>query len=415
MNKINRSLALVLAVAIWPVAGHCENWSFDPRVEVGAQADDNYRLLPDGFHDSVSGGYGDLRLDIHTVDPVDELRFSPGVRSTWFPNSREEESTDPYAELLASHRGLKSTASLLANYIDESVTKSDRVNPGAGGGLGNPDTGDSSYIVLRNRRQLVNVLPAFTYDFTQRDTLELNLNYANASYDKFIPNTNVGYMHAGAQISMAHAVSERHTFAVRGTFARNDPDNPPNATTQNGNTNSYALLGEWRFKASEVSQAYARMGVQRSKFDRVAATGASAQQTTYVAGAGVNWSFQITQLFFDLTRTVDPSSTGYLVERNQARLRVTRDLTPLLSGFVAARAFKDKALDSTASFRERTYAVATVGLEKRFLREWAVRAEYDFTHQDYQDGIGPGISNALLLSLIYEPRRETQSVGRYRR
>ncbi len=413
-KTINKFLPLVLATCAWPVAGHGENWSFDPRVEVGAQSDDNYRLLPSGFHDSVSGGYGDVRLDIHTVDPVNELRFSPGVHSSWFPNSRDDQSTDPYADFVASHRGQKSTASVLATYIKESVVKSDRVTTDAGGGLGSPDAGDSGFISLRNKRELVTVLPAFTYDVTQRDTLNLNLSYSNASYDKFIPNTNVGYMHAGAQIGVAHAVTERHSFGVSGFFTRNDPDTPPGAAVANGNTNSYGVLGEWRLKVSDVSQAYARAGVQRSKFDRVSNTGLSAQETTYVAGAGVNWSFQVTQLFLDLTRTVDPSSTGYSIERNQVRLRASRNLSALLSGFVAVRAFKDKAADPSATFRARTYSVASVGLEKRFLREWSVRGEYDFTHQDFENGLGPGNSNAVLVSIIYEPRRETQSVGRYR-
>ena len=120
-----RSLAWVLAACVWPMAAQCANWSFDPRVEVGGQTDDNYRLLPSGYQQSVSGAFGDLRLDMHTVDPVNQLRFSPGVHATWFPNSSDDDSTDPYAEFFVAHRGLRSTATLTSSYIKETVVRSD--------------------------------------------------------------------------------------------------------------------------------------------------------------------------------------------------------------------------------------------------------------------------------------------------
>lgn len=409
-----RPLAWLLAACVWPVAGQCANWSFDPRVEVGGQTDDNYRLLPSGYQESVSGAFGDVRLDMHTVDPVNQLRFSPGVHATWFPNSSDDDSTDPYAEFFVAHRGLRSTATLTSSYIKETVVRSDRAAADTTGGLGNPDTGDSGFIALRNRLQLISVLPSFTHELTARDSLDVNLNYTNARYDKFIPNTNVGYVHWGADIAFDHALTERQSFLVHALFSRNDPDTPPGAGV-NATTNAYGLMGEWRYRVTDVAQAYVRAGGQRSQFE---ATGniPSKSDTTYIAGAGVNWTYQVTRLFVDLTRTVDPSSTGYSIERNQLRFQISRNFTPLFSGFFAARAMSDKAADPRATYRDRTYGVASIGVEERLRPQWTIRGQYDYTYQDYaRDGFGPERSNMFQLSLVYEPKRETASVGRYQR
>jgi hypothetical protein len=49
--------ALAGATLAWPILGsvvlvvpkaHAANWDFNPRVEVGAEYDDNYRLAPSG-------------------------------------------------------------------------------------------------------------------------------------------------------------------------------------------------------------------------------------------------------------------------------------------------------------------------------------------------------------------------------
>lgn len=410
-----RPLAGVLAACLCPLMSHGANWSFDPRVEVGGQYDDNYRLLPPGYHQSVSGAFGDARVDIHTVDPVNELRFSPGVRSAWFPNSSDDDSTDPYAEFYTAHHGVRSTAVLAASYIKESVVRSDRAASGTGGGLGNPDSGDSGFVALRNRLQYISVLPSFVRELTARDSLSANFIYSNARYEKFIPNTNVGYSHVGADLAFNHALTERHSFLVHALFSRNDPDTPAGAAAVNGVTNSYGLMGEWKYLLTDVAQAYVRAGGQRSQFAAVGANPAKSD-TTYIAGAGVTWNYQVTQLFLDLTRTVDPSSTGYSIERDQVRFQISRSLTPLLLGFVSARAFTDKAADHRVTFRDRSYAVGSIGIEKRFYREWSVRGQFNYTYQDYaNDGLGAAKSNMFELSLAYEPRRETASVGRYRR
>jgi hypothetical protein len=273
--------------------------------------------------------------------------------------------------------------------------------------LGNPNGGDSGYIALRNRKQTLEVAPKVVFDLAPRHRLEIAANYSDITFDRFIPETNQDYTAAGASVGWAFDYSQRTTLIGRVVYSRNDPDGDRNTT------NSYGLQGEWSRQVTDTGQAYVRLGVQRTKFQQHLAGGPDSS-TTYVAGAGMNWNYQVTHVFLDATRTVDPNATGFSVERNQLRARITRDFTPLFAGFIGARAYKDQAADSRASFRERKYAVGNLGIEWRFLRAWTLSAEYSFTRQKYSTDTDPAKSNAGLISIIYEPHRETASVGRYR-
>ena len=153
--------------------------------------------------------------------------------------------------------------------------------------------------------------------------------------------------------------------------------------------------------------------MQRTSFDATALT-PSRTDTTYVAGTGIDWTFQVTKVFVDITRSVDPSGAGSSVQRNQVLGRVTRAFAPLFSGFVAARFLKDSAADGNNGFDGRTYGIGSVGFEWRFLRAWSLTGQYDYTRQKYQLSPEAAKSNAVTLTISYEPHRETATIGSFR-
>jgi hypothetical protein len=292
--------------------------------------------------------------------------------------------------------------------MKESDLKFDRAtNDPASGNLGNPIGGDSGYLTIHNRVQVINVTPSATVTLTPRDHLELAANYMFAKYDQVIPGSNVGYTDVSASVGYGYDLTPRDTFTIQAMVGRNDPDGPSNAT------DSYGLQAGWGRHVSESAQIYARVGAERFKYDQVSA-GGSSKSTSVIAGAGINWTFQVSQLFVDLTRTVDPSAAGLSVERDQIRLKFNRSLTPKTSVYAGARALRDDAADSRPNFNKRTYAIATLGFEWRPLRAWSVTGEYNFTHQKFTNDPQAAKSNSFMLSLVYEPHREVASVGRYR-
>jgi hypothetical protein len=384
-------------LALSPASAVAADWQFNPRVELGALADSNYRLLPSGAAESVAGGFADVVLQLRSLSPIDELLVTPAVHAIRFPSSREDNSTDPSLEVNYTHHGQTLTAGLLGAYSKASVTRTDRASvDNSGGDLGNPVPGDSGYVIVRNRRELTEFSPSVAYAFTQRNRLLVVADYVGAAYDHEIPGFYVGYRNLGGSVGLAHDYSPRTTLTLRARFSQYDP---------NGSfltTNSYGLEGEWGRHVSEISQAYVRLGALRSVFGQQGAV-TSPAVTSVVGGAGFNWDFRPTQLFLDATRTLDPNARGYCILRDQLRLRVERKLTVKSAILMGVRAYQDTAIGNSALFPQRNYLTGTLGVRWRFERSWTIAAAYDYVRQRYQVDPASAESNSGTLSVIYQP------------
>jgi hypothetical protein len=94
------------------------------------------------------------------------------------------------------------------------------------------------------------------------------------------------------------------------------------------------------------------------------------------------------------------------VDRDQLRLSLARDYSPTTTAELGARVARDTPTEATVLFAARSYAVGYLGFKWRFRRAWTLSGEYDYTYQHYADT--PPVtesSNAILLSVIYEPNR----------
>ena len=133
-------------------------------------------------------------------------------------------------------------------------------------------------------------------------------------------------------------------------------------------------------------------------------------ETSYVGGAGVQWTFPVNKVLMDLTMSVDPNSSGVLVKRDQVRLRLDHQFSERLAGNVGLRYIRDKSVDSDIALAERRYGVATVGVAWRQTKTISYAAEYNYTNQKFDALNAPGsrdaTSNAVHVSFVYEPRRQ---------
>ena len=393
---ISAAVAMTLGT---PLAWSAD-WQFNPRVELGAQADSNYRLNQPGLEDSVKGGFADVQVELRRAGLVNQFSVTPAFHATHFSNGNSDNSNDPSVDFDFTHRGLTSSAGLKGVYSKQSVARTDRATTdAAGGGLGNPVGGDSGYLVTRDRRQMALLSPFASFDLTQRSHLLLNADYVNYDYDREIPGFYVGYSNIDGSVGVAHDLSQRTSLTLRGRYSQYKPKGGF------ATVDSYGVEGEWGRHVSQLAQAYIRIGALRSTFGRQGAATEPPAVTSVVAGAGVKWTWQITELFLDATRTVDPNATGFSIVRDQLRLRITKTLSPKFSVVIGARGYRDTATGKIQEFRERKYAVGSLGVKWRFRRAWTLAGDYDHTWQRYQPDPSASDSNAGTISVIYEPNR----------
>lgn len=393
------------------------DWQFNPQVELGALANDNYRMNLPPLEQSVFGAETDVQAQLRSLTDLTDFRFTPELRATYFPSGRKNDETDPFLTVIWNQRGQRLNSSLYAEYSEVSVVQNFSAgttsnggtvgNAGSGpgvapGGLGNPTTGESGFINVENRQKTVNIMPSADFEYSPHLHFQATANYADVRFNEDILGTSVGFKTEGGTLGVAQDLNPRDSLALRAIFSHNEP-----ATTAGGVTgsNSYGGVGEWTRHISEISQAYIRIGDEVTRFGSTSTT-AEHNQNTWVAGGGFIWAYQVTKIFLDLTHTVDPSVTGYTVSRDQARLQVTRDFSARLRGVLGVNGLKDSAVGNAVGFDARKYALANVGFEWRYARAWTLKGGYNYTRQHFQADSGDEISNQLTLSVVYQPNRD---------
>ena len=402
LRLMARAASGFAGLALLAVAPHAlaQQWVLEPRVEVGAIYDDNYRMTnTPGQEIEVTGAGVEALLRARRATATSSFEITPEIHSTFFPDESSEESTDYFLAMSGDTRTLRTRSSLNFNFADETVVTSELPAADAPGvGLGQPSSGDAGRVSARNRLRLFQLQPSFTYDWTERRHLTLDAHYVHADYQADLFE-QVGYADYGATAAMAFDVSQRSTLSVGVQAAQYDPnDSSPN-------TDVTGALAEWRMHPSQLMEVYFRAAA--THVDRNA-TGSNGKlsATGFNGGAGVSWNFQVTQILVDLLRTTSPSSVGAVLYRNEARFRVNHSFDPRFTGYLALRGIRTEDIKGNATGSgDRKYATASTGFEWRFKREFSFTGSYDYTWQKFSGEPDDAVSNGFKLSLVYEPRR----------
>lgn len=365
------------------------NWEIDPRAQAGYRYSDNYHLELPGGEVDVSGMEAEAGVTFRSVDPRTNFEITPRINKTYFPNDKEEDSTDYYLDAGFSDVTPRRRFDVPFSYSHENVVDSELPNVDTGGGLGEPPQGDSGRSLLRNRRDFYRIAPSFGYDISQRYTLELDAHYLKADFDNQVPGAQQDFSETGAGAAFGFRTSPRSTLLVRGLASEYDT-----ATT----TDAYGSEVEWRTQYSETSLAYVRLGAQQTKPER------GSSDTNVIAGAGGQWSSQRNHLFLDFTRSVGAVSAGTVVERHQLRLRIDHDVSQRFALRAGARFSRDEEI-ARGTYPTREYAIGEVGFEWRWLRTLSLTGTYNYRWQEYEDEPADRDASGFLIGIVYEPKR----------
>jgi hypothetical protein len=213
------------------------------------------------------------------------------------------------------------------------------------------------------------------------------------SFDELVTTAQVDYSVADLALGLVTRVNERSNFIVRARGARYDIESRPEAT------NGYGAELEWNRTTAAETRSYFRLGAQNVELLN------GDTDVAWLAGAGVNMLMGRNELFLDVSRNVNPSSAGVLVNRDQLRLRWTHAYTPRLNLVAGLRATRDADVESDAfaTFAERTYASADLGLEWRWQEEFSLKVAYDYAWLEYEDSLTDARSTGAMVSVTYEP------------
>jgi len=373
------------------------DWGIEPRVELGAIYNDNYEMATlDGSELEVYGPLLDAQITFRRSGPIDDLSLVPRILATYFPNEKEHDYTDYLLPASWLHRGERTRSDFRASYAHETVFRSELPGTGIVGDLGDPDDGDTGRVTVRDSRDFFTVGERLSYRLSDRATLEGGADYQVADYDQTASNERTDYANLRGTAGFGWALSPTSTIKLLASAARYEPDS-------GGDKTSYGAALEWRRVVSEAQRMYARAGVRNTERER--GEQSSSSETGFSGGVGAQWSFEVTDVFVDLTSTLDPSGSGNLVERDQLRLNVTRQVTQRLDLNAGARLFRETALGDDPGVNDRDYVAGSLGVEWRLSQRVTLAATYELLWQEYHNEDSDARANIVTLSMVYEPGR----------
>ena len=395
--SVRVALGVVSALALsYPATA--ADWEMNPTVEAGYLFDDNYRLSQPGNEIEVQGPVADAELEFRARNPAGEFSFAPRVRATYFPDEQELDTVDYFALLYWLNQGQRLKTEIRGDFSQQDIVNSEQPDaevPGAGTDvdLGEADFGDAGRVFVENRRTRGSVRPTFEYELSTRRSLEFGATATMVSFDREIPGAQVDYNSADVTAGLVTRITPVSSFTVRARGAQFDID-----TT--GDSTSYGAEMQWDTRSATERRTFLRAGAQRVDFQ----DGDSA--TAWLAGAGVSMPVGRNQLFFDLSRSVGPSSSGAVITRDQLRMRWSRDLTPRVALLAGVRGTHDEDVDDDSLFQPRSYATGDIGLQWRWEEEFSLRVAYDYTWQEFDDTLldqEAATSSGAMVSVLYQP------------
>jgi len=394
---VRRSVALGIASALaLPCMAAAADWELNPKVEAGYLFDDNYRLAQPGNEIEVQGPVVDAEVEMRARNPEGEFSFTPRVRATYFPDQSDFDTVDYFALLYWLNQGQRLRTEIRGDFSHQDIVNSEQPDAEVPGGdidLGEADFGDAGRVFVPNRRTRGSVRPTLEYEMSTRRSLEFGANVTAVTFEDQIPGAQVDYNNADLTAGLVTRITPVSSFTVRARGARFDID-----TT--GDSTSYGAELQWDTRTASEKRAFLRGGAQRVDFQ----DGDSA--TAWLAGAGVSMPLGRNQLFFDLSRSVGPSSAGNVITRDQLRLRWSRDLTPRVALLAGLRGTHDEDVDEDSLFQPRSYATGDIGLQWRWEEEFSLRVAYDYTWQEFDDTLldqEAATSSGAMVSVLYQP------------
>jgi hypothetical protein len=393
--------AIGCLLSLGPLGATAADWSYEPRVALSAEYDDNHRLTTvPGEEIEVYGPKLDARLVMRGSTPQTTFTLTPQVIFTRYFEGDEDDLENYYLRMGLDHQAERMKAYLNARY--SSVITLGRSFPSGAGVdpvLGQPDPGENvPRVATVNREDRFDLSPGVVFEITQRQALELGANYLDVTYDEQRPGDK-DFENISLYANYRFKTSEMATLGLLTTFEQFDP-------IDDDATDYYSLQGEWTKNWSETAQVYVRAGASFVDSNPGAGGNNSGSSTGFSGGVGAEWAYQVTRLFVDLNQYLDPNGDGQLVNRTQLRLGLERDLSPKTVLTVGLRGINDDAPPGDSTYRGQKYASADVGFRWRMARQWTLFGVYEYRWKEPQDAINDATSNSMNLGVAWQPDRQ---------
>lgn len=379
MMRVVSTCLTVFACAV-ATSAQAAVWSATPWGTLQAEYTDNVQLIP-GYSNWIVGGVANAGVRAQLTDEYGYLRLSPSLRSTRYDSPEPLNADDQLFNLAWLRRGERSEWRVDGNWTRDTTLTSEL---------------DVSGLVQGRKRRVANyIAPSYTYVLSPRQTLGANVAYTKVNYKDAAFTGLVDYDYVNAGFNWGYQWSEKTTIS--------------------------SLLFASRMEAQQVDNRLESSGAQvrlttsfSERWSGVFSVGGRhTEGNTLRTGSAQGWLAEARANRKDdygsweaaISRTIDPSGVGTLVQRDQLVLKREHDLSPLWHIGMSAYLIENKDMQASVS-RNRRYHNGVVRLSRVVTPDWHLDFTYSYDWQKYSQGVGEAERNRILLGIRYEPKSE---------
>jgi hypothetical protein len=398
-------VGLAFVSSLVPAQVVAQDWIFQPTFGLGVDYNDNVRLgsrtqAIEGQDDKVAGIELDAGARITRLSPTGSVTLLPFIRSSHYGSDTDASSDDYYLDTIFQHRQERSQWSLTARFADEEVLSAelddrDFDDPD----IDQPVTDDSGLVIFENRRTRFAFSPGVSINASERTTLGFAGRFTDVAYENS-GTSLTDFKDARIEASVRRSLDEQNALTVKIFGTNYDPD------IEGLETDTYGLTAELSRRFSQRYSGFVSAGYQYA--DTTSLGGATTNnEGALLFALGLSRRFLVSNLAVEVRRSVDPSGIASLLERDQFRVRLSRELSELTTASISARYQQTNGLTVDSPTANRDFGRVELRLNRQLSRAWAITAAYSYTTQEFADERSSESANEFNLGIRYlRPTRE---------
>lgn len=379
-----------------PLVVYAAEWYMEPALSLSGIYDDNRFLDPDDEEAVLSGTVSPL-VTFGRRTPTLDLRGAGRLDAIFSDSDRDPDRIEGFARVLTDYQTQKSNWLTDATYRRDTTLRRDIRDP-AFAAVAPPDTQDlqdpdlgliPNVEIPRNR---VGIGTSVDWAMSERTALELAYRFIYIFYEDEEEKELAGLADNRTHIvtpSIAYRVSQVDTLRFLVRYQRFDDEEDASFDNITGGIEIDHLF-------SPTLQGSLFAGATYTKGDD------DQDDTSFAANAEVEKSFEKSVLRGFFRYDIQPTSRGDALQRAQLDIQWTGDISPRWAYNIATRAFRNENLDDAETSNDRYYVQFDPSLTWQFSRAAFIEIGYRLRWEKRDDLDDAALSNAGLISFIYE-------------
>ena len=366
----------------FPGALWAAEWSAQPWANARAECSDNLQLRT-GHTQSTTGGVMDAGIHLKRADEQGNVSLTPALRASRYDSSEPLDSNDQIVKGAWSRNSERGVWQLDGEWTHDTTLTS--------------ELEISGLVQTRKRRLLRYLSPSYSFALTARSTIAADVSYTTVKYGGAQFTGLVNYDYKRADVSMTYQWSEQSSVTETLYGTRLEAAQISNRTDTTGAQIQVNTALSERWNGTVGFGAYRNHGGIGST-DR---NGGLINLSLSRKDEKGDWRIGV-------NRSVDPSGTGVLVQRDQ--LSVTRDHQFDERWHLNASTYwvVNKDLQSIAASQDRHYRSAEIRLSRILTRAWRVDASYSYAWQRFAGQNNLAERNTVMLGIQYSGEQVTE-------